>query len=133
MPTLLATTHPLLEELLALPADAVIKGRVDYGCAATAEERVWQARNLTEYYGDTCPFWFSQSGNPCAEVSEMCTICPMPLYRVDENGTRGEPLASCLYSADILPQRRRMFMHATYELDETIDVVYLRGTLSLCT
>ena len=122
-PTFTVMGHPALTQLLSLPDSAVIKGRLDYvDCSSVPAERDWRRRDLSQYYGDECPWWFSQ-GDECKGVSDKCLYCPMTLHNI-VGGQKGDQIA-CLYSPDILPQRREVFIHGSYELDTEIDVLYV--------
>ena len=132
-PGFLMMGHPYIMDVLALPANATVRGRVDFAnCGKTSEERMWQNEDLSPAYLTNCMHFMGPFKTDLCEgiADELCTRCDVHLYKSRASYERNET-GSCLHGEDLLPYRSRMFFQANYKLPSEV-VVLIGGTQPRC-
>ena len=120
---------PNLLNVLALPSNATIRGRVDFSC-----DKTYEKQDLSKAYTTNCMHFMGPFLPALCEGAgdELCTYCEMPIYTSEEAKRNGSARVSCLHGEDLLPYRSRMFFRANYALPGSVDVL-VAGTEARCT
>eukprot|EP00754_Rhynchopus_humris_P007485 Rhum_TRINITY_DN13469_c0_g1::Rhum_TRINITY_DN13469_c0_g1_i1::g.60350::m.60350 len=121
IPGFFAMGTPNLLNVLALPSNATIRGRVDFSPC----DKTYEKQDLSKAYTTNCMHFMGPFTPPlCAGAGdELCTYCEMPIYASEEAKRNGSARLGCMHNEDYLPYRSRMFFRANYALPASVDVL----------
>ena len=111
----LAWKQPELDVFKMLKENKTVKGYVTYNCNEV-DRLLPDSSDQSQYYGDSCPWWYMQTYDICGDMprptQRLCSACPLEAR--DPSAGDNEEALACVYTADLLPQRKELTFHGAF-------------------